>query len=186
MAAGLWTLNSWNPEAYSAWRPHFLVVQANTIGEINSALAGYDAAAGQAETARALMQSLQQRLDSARAQMRAGETDPLAHFDQAGRFLRLEREPARRRLHQRVEVTAVGQVERHTAESRYLHMEVEPHRERGHVTDRDRGRPPRLARHAAGDQAGARSSAGTDAHARPRALPSSRPVRSLRHRSVPH
>jgi outer membrane protein TolC len=57
---------------------HFLVVQANTIGEINSALAGYDAAVGQAETAQALMQSLQQRLDSARAQMRAGETDPLA------------------------------------------------------------------------------------------------------------
>jgi cobalt-zinc-cadmium efflux system outer membrane protein len=57
---------------------HFLVVQANTIGEINSALAGYAAALAQAETAQTLLQSLQQRLDSVRAQAKAGETDALA------------------------------------------------------------------------------------------------------------
>ena len=57
---------------------HFLVVQANAIGEINTALAGYQEALREAATAGALLKSLRQRLDSVRAQEQAGETDPLA------------------------------------------------------------------------------------------------------------
>ncbi len=57
---------------------HFMVVQANTIGEINTALTGYEAAATQAATAQALLRSLQQRLDSIQAQAQAGASDPLS------------------------------------------------------------------------------------------------------------
>ncbi len=57
---------------------HFLTVQANAIGEIDSALAGYDAALRQVATTRALQENLQKRLASVRAQEQAGEADPLA------------------------------------------------------------------------------------------------------------
>lgn len=57
---------------------HFLAVQANAIGEIDSALAGYNAALRQAATAKELLRHLRQRLDSVRAQEQAGEVDPLA------------------------------------------------------------------------------------------------------------
>jgi len=57
---------------------HFLTVQANAIGEIESGLAAYEAALTQASTAQALLQSLQQRLDSIRAQVQAGAADPLS------------------------------------------------------------------------------------------------------------
>jgi outer membrane protein, heavy metal efflux system len=56
---------------------HFLAVQANAIAQIDSALAGYDAALNQASTAKALLDNLQQRLQSARAQAEAGEMVPL-------------------------------------------------------------------------------------------------------------
>jgi len=57
---------------------HFLTVQTTAIGEIDSALAGYQAAVQQAATAKMLRDNLQKRLDSVRAQAEAGETDPLA------------------------------------------------------------------------------------------------------------
>ncbi|MGH7972606.1 MAG: TolC family protein, partial [Limisphaerales bacterium] len=57
---------------------HFQTVQANAVGEIDSALAAYEAALGQVATAQALLRTLQQRLDSIRAQMQAGATDALA------------------------------------------------------------------------------------------------------------
>ena len=57
---------------------HFLTVQANAIGEIDSALAGYHAALQQVATAKSLLESSQKQLNSIRAQEQAGETDPLA------------------------------------------------------------------------------------------------------------
>jgi outer membrane protein TolC len=57
---------------------HFLTVQANAIAQIDGALAGYDAALNQASTARALLNNLQKRLQSVRAQAEAGEMVPLA------------------------------------------------------------------------------------------------------------
>ena len=57
---------------------HFLTVQTAAIAQIDSALAGYRAAVQQAATARVLQESLQERLDSVRAQAAAGEMDPLA------------------------------------------------------------------------------------------------------------
>lgn len=57
---------------------HFLTVQANAVGEIDAALAAYETALGQVATAQALLRSLQQRLDSIRAQMQAGAADALA------------------------------------------------------------------------------------------------------------
>jgi outer membrane protein TolC len=57
---------------------HFLTVQTTAIGEIDSALAGYRAALQQAATAKSLLDNLQKRLDSIRAQAAAGEADPLA------------------------------------------------------------------------------------------------------------
>jgi outer membrane protein TolC len=57
---------------------HFLTVQANAIAQIDSALAGYDAALNQASTARTLLDNLQKRLQSVRAQAEAGEMVPLA------------------------------------------------------------------------------------------------------------
>jgi outer membrane protein TolC len=56
---------------------HFLTVQTTAIGEIDSALAGYQAALQQAATAKALLDNLQKRLNSVRAQAEAGEVDPL-------------------------------------------------------------------------------------------------------------
>jgi outer membrane protein TolC len=56
---------------------HFLTVQTTAIGEIDGALAGYQAALQQAATAKALLDNLQKRLNSVRAQGEAGEVDPL-------------------------------------------------------------------------------------------------------------
>lgn len=55
----------------------FLSVQASAIGQIDSALAAYDAALGEAATAKSLLQSLSQRLDSVQAQEQAGEAASL-------------------------------------------------------------------------------------------------------------
>jgi outer membrane protein TolC len=56
---------------------HFLAVQANAIGEINSALAAYDAASQQFATAKKLLENLQIRLNSVGSQEKAGEADAL-------------------------------------------------------------------------------------------------------------
>ena len=57
---------------------HFLTVQANAISEIDSALAGYDAALQKSGIAKTLLEDLQKQLDSVRAQARLGEADALA------------------------------------------------------------------------------------------------------------
>jgi len=57
---------------------HFLTVQTAAIAEMDDALAGYRAALRQAATAKALLDNLQKRLNSVRAQAEAGEVDPLA------------------------------------------------------------------------------------------------------------
>src|ERR1017187_2624807 len=57
---------------------HFLMVQAQAIGEIDSALAGYRAALSQTKTAAALQDDLQKQLDSVRDQVQAGEIDSAA------------------------------------------------------------------------------------------------------------
>jgi len=56
---------------------HFLTVQAQAIGEIDSALAGYHAALQKSATAAALLDDLRKQLDSAHAQAQAGEAEPL-------------------------------------------------------------------------------------------------------------
>jgi outer membrane protein TolC len=56
---------------------HFLTVQTTAIGEIDSALAGYDAALQKSATAQALQGDLQKQLNSVRAQAQAGEVAPL-------------------------------------------------------------------------------------------------------------
>jgi cobalt-zinc-cadmium efflux system outer membrane protein len=57
---------------------HFLTVQAKAIGEIDSALAGYQAALRQVATAEALEKHLRRQLNSVRAQVQVGEAEPLA------------------------------------------------------------------------------------------------------------
>lgn len=57
---------------------HFQTIQANAIGEIDTALAAYESALSQVATAQSLLSSLQQRLNSIRAQMQAGAADALA------------------------------------------------------------------------------------------------------------
>jgi len=57
---------------------HFVTVQANAVAQIDTALAGYKAALNQAATAKALLDSLQTRLNSVQAQAAAGEIEPLA------------------------------------------------------------------------------------------------------------
>jgi outer membrane protein, heavy metal efflux system len=57
---------------------HFLAVQANAISEIDTALAGYDAALQKAAVAKTLLGDLQKQLDSVRSQAQAGEADALA------------------------------------------------------------------------------------------------------------
>lgn len=57
---------------------HFLSVQAGALGEIDTALASYQAALNQAATAQSLLGNLQQRLNSIRAQEQAGAVDALA------------------------------------------------------------------------------------------------------------
>jgi outer membrane protein, heavy metal efflux system len=57
---------------------HFLTVQSAAIAEIDSALAGYQAALQQRATATALWHDLQERLDSVQVRAQTGEVDPLA------------------------------------------------------------------------------------------------------------
>jgi outer membrane protein TolC len=57
---------------------HFLTVQTTAIAEIDSALAGYNAALQKSATATGLLDNLQKQLDFARAQAQAGETEPLS------------------------------------------------------------------------------------------------------------
>ncbi|HWY31805.1 MAG TPA: TolC family protein [Candidatus Acidoferrum sp.] len=57
---------------------HFLTVQANAIAEIESALAGYNAALQQVSTAKALLDNSQKRLNSFRVQQKLGELEPQA------------------------------------------------------------------------------------------------------------
>ncbi|MGD0744268.1 MAG: TolC family protein, partial [Verrucomicrobiota bacterium] len=56
---------------------HFLTMQSAAIGEIDSALAGYDAALQKSATAQALLGDLQKQLNSVRARAQAGEVEPL-------------------------------------------------------------------------------------------------------------
>jgi outer membrane protein, heavy metal efflux system len=56
---------------------HFMTVQSQAIGQIDSALAAYRAALEQRATAGKLQKSLRQRLNSIRAQVQAGESEPL-------------------------------------------------------------------------------------------------------------
>lgn len=57
---------------------HFLTVQTTAIAEIDSTLAGYDAALKKSATAKSLLEDLRKQLDSVRAQAQAGEVEPLA------------------------------------------------------------------------------------------------------------
>ena len=57
---------------------HFLTVQTTAIAEIDSALAGYDAALKKSATAKTLLEDMQKQLDSVHAQAQAGEVEPLA------------------------------------------------------------------------------------------------------------
>jgi cobalt-zinc-cadmium efflux system outer membrane protein len=57
---------------------HFLSVQANAISEIDTALAGYDAAFQKSATAKRLLDDLQKQLNSVRSQAQLGEADALA------------------------------------------------------------------------------------------------------------
>lgn len=60
---------------------HFLSVQAAAVSEIDGALAGYNAALKESQTAKSLLQDLRKQLDSVRAQARVGEVDSLALAD---------------------------------------------------------------------------------------------------------
>lgn len=55
---------------------HFMTVQANAIAEIDGALVGYHAALEQVATANSLLGDSQKRLDSFRAQQKAGAAEP--------------------------------------------------------------------------------------------------------------
>ena len=55
---------------------HFLKIQSDAIAEIDGALSGYHAALQQVATAKELQDSSKKRLDSVRAQARAGELEP--------------------------------------------------------------------------------------------------------------
>ena len=56
---------------------HFLTVQTTAIAEIDSALAGYDAALKKSVTTKMLLDDMQKQLDSVHAQAQAGEVEPL-------------------------------------------------------------------------------------------------------------
>jgi outer membrane protein TolC len=60
---------------------HFLSVQAAAVSEIDSALAGYNAALMESATAQSLRNDLGRQLDSVKAQAQLGETDALALAD---------------------------------------------------------------------------------------------------------
>jgi outer membrane protein TolC len=57
---------------------HFLTVQSGAIAEIDGALTGYQAALQQVATAKELLDDSRKRLDSFRAQEKAGEIEPAA------------------------------------------------------------------------------------------------------------
>jgi len=56
---------------------HFLTVQTTAISEIDSALAGYDAALNKSVTVKSLLDDMQKQLDSVHAQAQAGAVEPL-------------------------------------------------------------------------------------------------------------
>ncbi len=56
---------------------HFLTVQTTAISEIDSALAGYDAALKKTATVKSLLDDMQKQLDSVHAQAQAGAVEPL-------------------------------------------------------------------------------------------------------------
>jgi outer membrane protein TolC len=56
---------------------HFLTVQTTAISEIDSALAGYDAALKKSATIKSLLDDMQKQLDSVHAQAQAGAVEPL-------------------------------------------------------------------------------------------------------------
>ncbi len=56
---------------------HFLTVQTTAITEIDSALAGYDAALKKSATVKTLLDDMQKQLDSVHAQAQAGAVEPL-------------------------------------------------------------------------------------------------------------
>jgi len=57
---------------------HFQTVQAQALNAIEGALTAYDSALQQVATAGTMQQNLRRRLDSVRAQVQAGEAEPLA------------------------------------------------------------------------------------------------------------
>ena len=60
---------------------HFLTVQSAAVTQIDSALAGYNAALKESATAKSLLENLRKQLDSARAQAAVGEMDALTLAD---------------------------------------------------------------------------------------------------------
>ncbi len=60
---------------------HFLTVQATAVAEIDSALAGYNAALKETTTAKYLLEDSRKQLSSVQAQAELGETDSLALAD---------------------------------------------------------------------------------------------------------
>jgi outer membrane protein TolC len=56
---------------------HFLTVQTTAISEIDSALAGYDAALKKSATVKSLLDDMQKQLNSVHAQAQAGAVEPL-------------------------------------------------------------------------------------------------------------
>ena len=67
--------------ARAAAAAHFLTVQSAAVTEIDSALAGYNAALKESATAKSLLENLGKQLDSARAQAGVGEVDALTLAD---------------------------------------------------------------------------------------------------------
>jgi hypothetical protein len=56
---------------------HFLTVQTTAITEIDSTLAGYEAALKKSATVKMLLDDMRKQLDSVHAQAQAGEAEPL-------------------------------------------------------------------------------------------------------------
>ncbi len=57
---------------------HFLTIQSAALAQIDTALAGYNAALNESATAKSLLKDLRKQLESAKAQTQLGEADPLA------------------------------------------------------------------------------------------------------------
>ncbi len=75
---------------------HFLTVQTTAIAEIDSALAGYDAALKKSATAKTLLDDMQKQLDSVHAQAQAGEVEPLTAGERRSRIRHRRAKPVRR------------------------------------------------------------------------------------------